>query len=213
MRILANDAAWGGWGWALVDEAGPIACGHLRLSTRTWRWSALARVLSGAEPVHADGGLWSLSGRTISTTSSDFTWPELLRAADRVVVEQAPAVYSGRGRGRTGNQAVIGYGLGSLAGPLLTSATQCAGYPWEVDTRTWRSWWGGSSGGGRAEIKARAVGLVRSLGWHRCLEPFAGGEDEGARGDVAEAILMGVGATRHLELAPRGPRRGPDVAP
>ena len=203
--ILGNDAAWGGWAWCLGTVDGPLAVGHLRLAGRTWRWSALVDVLEGRVPVHRPGQVWP-------PHRDGQTWPMLLDelgiAHGRVLVEHAPAVYSGRGRGRPGNQAATGFGLGLLAGPVLTSGcrTQLA-YPWEVEPMEWRRWWGITGTGGRAPAKARAIAIVRASTWGPFLSPFDDrGEDFGACGDVAEAILMTVGAARHVVDAPAGPR-------
>lgn len=216
--VVANDAAWGGWGWCLATHEGPVACGHLALGGRTWRWDALARVLAGDDPVHAPGRVWPPSW-------DGCTWPELLVEAvartgagehlPRVAVEQPPAIYSGASRGgrggKAGNQAATGYGMGLLVGNLLRAGARPGelAYPWEVETTTWRPWWS-LTARDREGYKAAAIWHVRARTWGAALEPFADeGDDHGPRGDVSEAILQAVGAARHADAGPRGPARQP----
>ena len=215
--VLAADAAWGGMGLALVTEQGPTDTAHVRLSGATWRWPALGRWLDGdVARIVADG--------------------ELLRgAADpplRLVVEKPPAVYSGVERwnasrqghlpsapaGKAGNQSATCYGLGRLAGALewwWIREHPDLGYPWLVEPREWRTWMK-VGGTGRVARKRAAVQLCRLAGWGRFLDPFpwddAPEHAGGAMGDVAEAVLLGVGAARNATLAPPGPRR-PRAAP
>ena len=97
---LGNDAAWGGWGQCLADAArGPLWVGWQKLGGRTWRWTVLREALAELDQLSQ------------------------LRSI-RVVVEKPPAVYKGAGRHgqhgkRAGNQAVVGYGMGQLIGPIL----------------------------------------------------------------------------------------------
>ena len=200
--ILGNDLAWGGWGWCLATEAGPLSTGHVALGGRDWRWPAVLH--------HLD-----------TVIASELTDAGLQRGRDdpppRVVIEEPPMVYSGAdrrgGKGqRAGNQAATGYGLGQLAGAVQLWSCMRPGlaYPWLVEPSAWRGWMG-IGGKGRQERKERARAAVRLWGWGRHLEPFpwdprpdAGG---GAQGDVAEAILLAVGAARNAHLAPKGPQR------
>lgn len=219
---VANDAAWGGWGWCLATHEGPVACGHLALAGRTWRWHSLEAVLTGAEPVHAPGRVWP-------PTWEGCTWPDLLVEAAartrpgehlaRVVVEQPPAVYSGASRGgkgkRAGNQAATGYGMGLLVGNLLRAGCRPGelAAPWEVEVNTWRPWWG-VTGRDRGGYKAAAIFHVRARTWGAFVEPFEDtGDDHGPRGDVGEAILQAVGAARHAGDGPRGPAKLPTHLP
>jgi hypothetical protein len=205
MRITVGlDAAWGGLGWSLATDQGPLAVGHVKLNGSTWRWQALSAYLD----------------EVIAPTISD---GELMLGADdpavRLVIEEPPMVYSGAARakktapgeklGMAGNQAAVGYGLGRLAGALELWSFRRGGlaYPWLVDPRTWRAWWR-VGGKGRAERKQAAVGIVRASGWARHLEPHKWtGDDGGAQGDVAEAMLLAVGAARRHAEAPAGPTR------
>lgn len=195
--ILANDASWTGWGWALCSTSGPLAVGHVAgLGGADWRWDRLAAELGRLELELVEAA---------ASSGPDEPPP-------RVVVERAPAVYAGRG-----NQAATGLGLGQISGAILLWGTRPGrlAYPWELTPDEWRSWWlarGARRPSGRAAWKAWAVRLVELMGWSDRLAPWAWtGEDGGARADVAEAILMGVGAARHATLAPRGPdpRRNP----
>lgn len=73
--------------------------------------------------------------------------------------------------------------------------------PTEPIWHGWRPWWG--IRGARARAKATAIRLVRANGWGAHLEGLAETPaDSPPAGDVAEAILMGVGAARHPGYAP-----------
>lgn len=195
--ILGHDAGWGGWGWCLATERGPWAVGHQAIGGRAWRWSDFRLALQELDQVLAEAQARPELGGPV-----------------RVAVEIAPAVYSGRGRGRRGNQAATGQGMGQIQGGILLWATRPGVmlYPWEIEVAEWRAWWGIRGWKDRAAYKSAAIKLVGQLGWGARLEPFAdpGPEDDhGARGDVAEAILLTVGAARHPDGAPVGPVRDP----
>jgi hypothetical protein len=184
VAILALDAAWSGCGWALVDDRTVIDVGHVALGGRTWRWAALRDWLEADyEPL----------------------LQELALRGGRVVVEEPPPVYSGAKR--KGNQAATGYGIGTLTGPLLLHACRDdLDYPWTVTPDVWRAWWN-LKGKGRTEKKRVAIAMCRQLGHGLLLVPFPEiGEDLAPRSDVAEAILIGLGACRHLNEAPKGPK-------
>lgn len=199
--ILGMDAAWGGLGWCLASERGPLSAGHIDLSGREWRWPALAAFLD-------------------STISQELGDAELLRPLGsppvRLVVEQPPVVYSGASRSRrpgsgktAGNQSVVCYGLGTLAGALCMWWT-CQGglgYPWLVKPDVWRGWMA-IGGKGRAERKELAMESCQLRGWGGLLLPhhYDPKKEGGPRADVAEAILLSVGAARNIADAPAGPR-------
>lgn len=190
--ILGNDAGWAGWGWCLGNEIGPITVGHHALGGRAWRWSSILGALG-----ELDQALEAAAHR-----------PDA-RGQVRVAVEVAPAVYRGRG-----NQASIGQGMGQIQGAILHWGTRPGVmlYPWEIGVAEWRAWWGIRACGGRSAYKLAAIRTVIQLGWRARLEPFADpgpDQDFGPRGDVAEAILMTVGAARHPNAAPVGPVRDP----
>ena len=197
MIVIAHDAAWGGWGLAICRASGPIATGHVVLGRRVRRWQALA-----AE-CHAEGGLLV---DAISRARREAAEGEPIRAFVEAAARVAP-------RGTDGRKIAAGSrtasGLGEITGPILVaSALHLDVEPWSHDAGVWRSWWG-IAGGDRAAKKAKAVALVRSLGWGAHLDPWpATGRDGGKRADVAEAILMGVGAAKWPERAemPRAKR-------
>lgn len=178
--VLANDASWEGWGIALCTENGPLVVRHAAHVGRTaWRYDTLRTTLEGLEGL-VEGD------------------------RPRIVVETAQAVY------RRGNQAATAQGLGQLSGALLLWGTRpgVLPYPWGVTPETWRAWWTPTRAAKRARWKAWAVRTVQALGWGSHLDPYPWeGEDGGACADVAEAILLGVGAARHDGDAPAGPRR------
>ena len=181
--VLGNDAAWGGWGWCLARSVGPISVGHVALGSRRWRWDALGYQLDALEAL-----------------------VDKAAAPVRVVVEEAPAIYTSPAGGRrlARGHALTPYKLGQLTGSiLLWGCREGWPYPWAVGVSEWRSWWN-IRGRGRAIKKRSAIRLVLSKGWGRFLQPFSG-EDQ--RGDVAEAILLAVGAAMRPELAPAGPAR------
>lgn len=202
---LGLDPSWKGLGWCAATDQGPVAAGHVSLD-RTWRWSAV------------DAWLRQVLGPEVADLG-------LLRGADDpppfLAIEKPPPVYTGGTNADggvlnhvAGNQAYVGYGLGTLAGAIQLWWVQQGwlGYPWELEPREWRAWWSLNGGRGekrgRAEKKARAIRLVESMRWGRFLEPFPrDGEDHAPCGDVAEAILMAVGAARHARDAPSGPKR------
>ena len=194
--VLGMDASWGGLGWALGSDHGPLAAGHVSLSGRSWRWPALLHYLD----------------HTIANEVAD---AQLLLGAGeapvRLVIEEPPMIYTPSGPDRRGSQAAVGYGLGTLAGGL--AMWWCArpgaplGYPWFVNPSEWRKWMG-IGGKGRIGRKRAAVDSARTRGWGKFLAGHAWDEKEGgAVADVAEALLLTVGAARNIAQAPTGPRQ------
>lgn len=196
--VLAIDPGWGGTGWCLAAPSGPFTVGHVVLpgkGSRT-RYSRLVKWLDE---------LAALAG------------PIAADVRVRVVLEEAPEVYGGRG-----NQSATGYGMGTLAGAVLLWATRLAlqepesyDWPWPVPVRDWRSWW--NIMGSRDVSKRAALQTVSTHRWGAFLQPWEPSRTETShaaidrmharRGDVAEAMLLGVGAAMRPELAPKGPRR------
>lgn len=194
--VLGMDAAWGGLGWCLATEQRPVAAGHVVLRGAAWRWPALLRWLD-------------------TTIRPEITDGELLRGPGdpplRLVLEEPPVVYSGASRGPAGkpagNQTATAYGLGRLAGALefWWAANPELAYPWLVDPGRWRKWWR-LGGRGRVERKQAAVDMVETLRWGAYLGYHKwSSASGGARADVAEAILIAVGAARNASEAPAGP--------
>lgn len=203
--VVALDAAWGGMGYCVATEQGPVYSGHVTLSGFTWKLAALDRWLEDV-----------LAPMAIEA--------ELLRGPGdpkaRLVIEQPPLVYAGKDRGfgkkradgepaqrgMAGNQSAICFGMGRLAGAIeLWWYRRGLGYPWLVPPGAWRTW-AKVGGKGRNDRKRRAVEKVVLLGWGEHLRPHRWKDDGGGpRGDVAEAILLGVGAAQHAKEAPEGP--------
>lgn len=100
-----------------------------------------------------------------------------------VVLEQ-PGQHGGLHGGR---DAATVRGLSLCVGGIALWAAASYGEPWLVEPHAWRRWWG-LGGDDRATGKVRAIALVAAQGWG----------DHGA--DVAEAILIGVGAARNVRL-------------
>ncbi len=204
--IHASDLSWKGWGWCSCSPQGPIATGHVSLGGRAWRWPAVLEYLDGP----------------IACAIADL---EMMRGPDdprvRMVIEEPPMLaVGGMQRGRKSNQVSAAYGLGTLSGAVQLWSTwrPSLAYPWLISPMEWRKW-AGVKGKGRNERKANAVKLCRLHGWARFVDPFPWDPDPeaagGAQGDVAEAILMGVGAARNPGGAPKGPaqRKLRDVGP
>lgn len=177
--VLAADAAWGGLGWCLATEGGPLTAGHIVLKARARRVEALQGYL-------------------------DALWLPLLEeqrkagSEPRIVIEAMPEVY------RRGNQANVGYGLGRITGSIeMWAVIRGFAEPELMGVREWRSYW--SIVGPREAAKARAIRLVEGLRWGAFLRrPNGAPLNDDARGDVAEAILLGMAAARKEAGARRG---------
>lgn len=182
--ILANDTSWKGWGWCLASKNGPLQVGHFKTKS-TWKWSKLRINLQ-----ELDGILKNHSEHTI-----------------RVATEKPLFVYS------RGNQAATGFGIGQLSGPVMLWGTRPGEllYPWEISVDDWRGWWYSGKNLKRDVWKLWAIRMVSTMGWARFLDDFDYEQDGGGpKGDVAEAILMGVGAAMRPKLAPKGPVKSTD---
>ena len=197
---IGIDGAWGGLGWAVGTESGPVYAGHFTAGSKTWRQVALR---SGLEEIeHAVADVETLLGEH--------------DLGPRVVVERPPWQYS-----RSGSQVKTAYGLGTVVGGVLFWGTREGwAYPWEVPPSTtttpggrevvgWRSHWRITIKG-RDPKKIAAVRLVQANGWGRffgALDTTWPGKDKPwPAGDLAEAILIQVFGARRADLAPRGPR-------
>lgn len=122
---------------------------------------------------------------------------DLLDEPARMVIEIPPNKHQGV-RGRANRKTLRGLSMcvGALIGAL---GPHCTGYPWELQPQEWRAWWG-LQRGRRDRLKAAAVMMANGLG--ASLDANRDGSD-----DVAEAVLLGVGAAQRLDLAPKGPTR------
>ncbi len=185
VHTLAFDPAWGGTGWCVATEAGPLLVGH-ELLRGEWRLQRLDAFLSRLET--------------------------MVPADCAPCIERPPPVYTGATRvGGAGNQSEFGFGMGCLVGPLAMWAFRrfavgLGRYPFMVEVDQWRGWWQ-IGRGKRPVLKQRAISRVQVMGWGRHLEPwFHHQEPDSPLGDVAEAILQAVGYARHPECVPRGPK-------
>jgi hypothetical protein len=181
--VLGFDPSWGGLGWAVKAPGRPLDFGVIDLSSRTWRWDALAAVLEDHD--------------------------RQLPPRVRVAIERAPQVYAGRGN-QAATAYALGQVSGGIL-QWATRPGRWA-YPWELETKVWRGWWrigGGGRKWDRAAYKRAAVFYALALLGDRrgeldalAFDPDTG---EGPRGDAAEAILITEGADRHALEAPSGP--------
>lgn len=122
------------------------------------------------------------------------TWTGLARGLDAIlplcadVTCAAVEVPGTHGSIHGGRETQTVRGVSMAAGAVALWAARW-GEPWELEPMIWRRWWG-IAGKTRAEGKSAAQALVRAQGW---------GEHSP---DVAEAILIGVGAARNYLLRP-----------
>lgn len=196
--VLSFDAGWGGLGWALCTANKPVASGHAVPGRKAWRMAAIRDLLGELEIRVAD--LQAHAGRA--------------DPRPRVVIEKAPPVYAGRG-----NQAATAWGMGELCGAIeLWACRPTWEYPWLVTPDVWRRWWWSKPPRGRTKLKRAAIMQVQNSPWRAHLDGHAwdGREPndyEGAAGDVAEGILIGMGAARRIgqpmltkkQQPPKGP--------
>ncbi len=180
-HVLAFDAAWGGVGWTLANTKKPLATGWFAPGNKTWRTAALAHELRELDRIVAR-----------------------FDVRPRVVVERINWHYHA-----PGNQRPIAFGLGTCAGAIeLWGCREEWPYPWLVPVAEWRKWWA-IKGRGKAQKKQCAITYCTMMGWghflaeHRDIDK----KGDGARGDVAESILIGVGAARRPLEAPAGPAK------
>ncbi len=213
--VIGMDAAWGGFGACAAIKGRPLrtwhkvlppGLKHRRITELLLFLTEIAAEVEALAEAHGAGVL--------------------------VVVERPPDVYS------RGNQAATAFGLGQLLGAIeLWSALSSFGSTtwgpavWLVPTVDhehqgpgWRNWWlpGGHGGrrAGREAWKAWALSLVYQQGWdeHMLVAERRGeGATADAREDVAEAILIAVGASTRLHLCPvpreNTPPHGPGRSP
>lgn len=185
-HVVSLDPSWGGCGYALCNEGGPLESGWIKLGT-TWKWDTLAAFLAGP-----------LSHLVVDAVLAT----RLGEPMPRVAVEIPAMIHRG-----SSHTTVRGVALAT--GPFLAWGVQPErlAYPWALEPRPWRAWWR-ITVRGRPAKKLAAVRIVQGLGWgaHLAHHPTAS-DDQGPRGDVAEAILIGVGAARHHADGPRGPAK------
>lgn len=187
--VLALDAAWDRTGWAICDADGPLVFGDARPDGE-WRHAKAAALF-----------------RELRAEAQELA---IGRDADPIlVVERCGTHYSwqapkrGKDDQRGADPTRVVRGLSEIVGSSANAGVGVGWrYPWLIEPNDWRSWWR-LRGGGREKVKAAAVALVG------CAWPAVGKvlEARGDAGDVAEAILLGVGAARRSTEAPTGPKR------
>lgn len=209
---LGHDASWTGWGWCLADQHGPLQAGHLALGPPNRRHKTKANPNPPLLPTHRLARARAYMHGPLEHVLAE---GQLMRRPTdprvRVVVERPPLKYSS-------GKASAYVGVARLVG--MIEAWGCRptlGYPWGIEPGPWRKWWGiGGSRKGRdsEHIKADAIEIVERLWGEKWLAPFprAGRVKDskrrkaGVKGDVAEAILLSVGSSRHADEAPAAPR-------
>lgn len=186
--VLSADASWKTTGWAISDAKGPIVFGDARLSG-DWRYAkaqVLVRELR-AEAVDLAIGRDATPIAVIERAGTHYSWQDAKRQA---------------GDKRGADPTVVVRGLSECVGAIaLGTVWPGWGYPWLIEPNDWRAWW--NLRGRREGLKRAALALVGAH-WpaiHRVLVR------RGDEGDVAEAILLGVGAARRESEAPTGPKR------
>jgi hypothetical protein len=197
--ILGVDPAWKGTAWVLVHHGIPVAWGHRVLNDphRRFKLRDLLAEVDAAAAVEAMQP--HASGRP------------------RLAIEEVPKRYRGnKGDKFSASRVQMTIrGLASIQGAVTQHFVR-PGWdaPWEVPTEEWRGWHGLRDGMGRDALKRLGVAIVRDR-WPQVLRgldleppPVKPGETAPAwpAGDMADACLIGVGASRHLADAPANPR-------
>lgn len=230
--VIAIDAGWTGTGWAICTSAGPIRSGRKVLPSaesegEATRARAVKRWLAELEldvlQLRSDLEIAKGAPTTIRTVIERIPW----------VYDRGNQAAIGWGQGRlfglveswgTRDDWLPVWPLPPLdeapdpprktkkaddrptwpPSPEQVKAAIKRAAPQEPIWHGWRPWWG--LRGNRAVAKAGAIRLVRQLGWGAHLEGLAiTPADAPPAGDVAEAILIGVGAARNPQFAPNLP--------
>lgn len=188
--VIGHDSSWGGHGLCLATQAGPIAVEWVGLKGRKDRIAAFVEfeTTGSLATMRAEADLRSaIDGRDGLEMPFE-------------IVEGCPPVY------RRGNQAETCYALGEVSA-LIRRGARRPGWllPWLCPVMTWRAWYGLK--GDRLKVKLGAIQLVKYYGWGALLEPYPDHlhrkrPDTGPKGDVAEAILLAVGAAKRPAFHP-----------
>lgn len=176
---MALDPGWSKTAWAVCVRTGPLTTGVFRPDS-VYRPQMVALELTNA--ALADG-----------------------HHLDGVLVESLPSVLSTSGsRPLTPESA---QGVGELRGHIMAWAAanetpSASVQPGGKRSAGWRSWWidpRRRAPRGTAQWKLWAYRLVVMLGWGDAVQSHLGepSDPNDERCDVAEAVLMGVGAIRH----------------
>lgn len=223
---LGMDASWTGWGWCLADQHGPVQAGHVALGPPQRRPSATkGNPDPQLQSTHRTARLRAYLDGPLAWVLAD---GQLLRGPTdplvRVVVEIPPVAFKA-------GKASAYVGVGRLVGAIeLWGCRPSLAYPWVQEPGAWRSWWGIAptrKGRDGEACKADAITQVAARWGRRWVDPFPLGgsytpsgaprgvklRKAGPRGDVAEAILLAVGSSRHPHEAPAGPRDSWPEAP
>lgn len=207
---LGQDASWTGWGICLANQDGPIRVGHLALGPPNRRPRRTQHNPDPQlQPTHRPQRLRAFLDGPLEHLLCE---AQLLRGPGdplvRVAIEVPPLGF------RRGQPSAY-VGVGRLVGALELWATRSYLLaPWVLEPGPWRAWWGIAptrKGRGSAELKADAIRLVERTWGPAILQAYRRTAKGGPRGDVAEAILIAVGASRHPEQAPPSPLEWPDV--
>lgn len=205
---LGMDASWGGWGWCLADQDGPLQVGHLALGPPRRRAKKTER--NPDPPLLSTHRLQRFKlylHRHLDMVLAD---AQLMRAPTdplvRVVVEVPPLGYKA-------GQASAYVGVGRIVGAIeLWGCRRSLATPWVQEPGDWRAWWNiapSRRGRGSVEMKADAIDMVGRLYGARWLEGFRRTKKGGPCGDVAEAVLLSVGSSRYPGGAPETPEHWP----
>jgi len=193
--VIGHDPSWGGYGYCLATRRGPVSVGWVSLKGQKDRLAAfLDFERDTLGPLRAEADLLV----AIDGGEGD---EQPFEIAEDVLRKHAPK-YQGKG----GNQAATGFALGEISA-LIRRGAYRPGWlaPWLVPIPTWRAWH--RLKGARLNVKVGAIQTVKYLGYGDLLEPYPDHlhrkrPDTGPKGDVAEAILIAVGAAARPGLHP-----------
>lgn len=208
--VLGNDASWGGWGWCLADQHGPLQVGHLALGPPRRRASktkanpypkllATHRLQRFKQYLHGPLALVLADAQLLRRPSDPLV---------RVVVEVPPLGFKS---GKASAYVAVGRMVGAIE---VWGCRPSLATPWVQEPGEWRGYWRippSGRGRGSAQLKADAITLATSLWGRKWLEPFNRTAKGGPRGDVAEAMLLTVRSCRDQTGAPETPTTWPGV--
>lgn len=198
--ILGVDPAWGGTAWVVAAFGVPVAWGRSEMKDphRRVKLAALLERMEGA-----------LDGERMG--------PQHIGTRPRLAIEAIPDHYNHNAGGKFSAKRITSTvrGITSVQSAIVQHFVRPTwDYPWEVATSEWRPWWGMRDSAGRDALKASAVILV-SAHWPQVLagcdlrqppKTASGESPPWPAGDIADACLIAVGASRHLTEAPPNPK-------
>ena len=217
---LGHDASWSGWGSCLADQDGPLQVSHLAIGPAQKR---AGKTKANLNPqmvfqhrmckltAYLDGPLeWMLRDGMLLRGPLD--------PLVRVAVEVPPVGFKA---GQPTAYVAVGRIVGSIEKHCCRPTLS---YPWIQPPGEWRKWWGISptrKGRNGEDLKHEAIAIVENTWGSEWLDNYKlGGQYKrkghterhrkaGAKGDVAEAILIAVGSSRNAGQAPPNPREWP----